>query len=282
MFPPYTLNTYSFIQSSTVEQNLIELSDKGYDSFELMIYPGYLWPAAMDAASRTSLGRLIDQRNLTITSLNMPNLDLNIVAASPDMRDHTQAALLRAVELAGNLGVPNVVIGPGKVNPLHPEPHNVVTEHLFHAFDVLVPATAKHGTKLLVENMPFAYLPDSKSLTDTLNKYGSEEIGIVYDIANAAFIREDFESGLKLCLDRLELVHVSDTRFDVYQHAPVGTGAIDFTTASDALTSVGFTGKPVIEVVSTSSEPLREIEQSITALDSLGWVRPAFNSSREA
>ena len=39
---------------------------------------------------------------------------------------------------------------------------------------------------------PFAFLPAIDRMMEVVEEYGAEEIGIIYDIANAAFIREKF------------------------------------------------------------------------------------------
>ena len=44
-----------------------------------------------------------------------------------------------------------------------------------------------------------------------LKQYGNDAVRIVYDIANAHFIGEDFAAGLQQCRERLALVHLSDT-----------------------------------------------------------------------
>ena len=71
---------------------------------------------------RAALRQLITQRGLRVVTLNMPNIDMNIAGASVEMRRYTLGLLRQIVELAGELGVPGVVIGPGKSNPLYPAP----------------------------------------------------------------------------------------------------------------------------------------------------------------
>ena len=125
---PFAINTYSYTLSHTAKSCLTHLAEQGYTDFELMMYPGHLWPADMDQGARDDLRRHIAARNLRVITLNMPNIDLNIAAAAAEMRAYTLGLLRGVVELAGDLEVPGVVIGPGKFNPLFPAPKEIVFE----------------------------------------------------------------------------------------------------------------------------------------------------------
>jgi L-ribulose-5-phosphate 3-epimerase len=102
-----------------------------------------------------------------------------------------------------------------------------------------------------------------------LDEYGHDEIGVVYDVANGAFIGEDLAAGLRAVESRLVLVHVSDTGTAVYRHDPVGRGTVPFETAEAALRLLGFNRKPVLEII--SDNPDADILDSIDRLNALGW-----------
>ena len=115
-------NTYSYTLSHTAENCLTHLADLGFSEFELMMVPGHLWPPEVDNAARKVLRRRIGKLGVKVVALNMPNVDFNIAALAPEMRRYTLDRLKSIVELAGDLGVPGIVIGPGKANPLFPAP----------------------------------------------------------------------------------------------------------------------------------------------------------------
>ena len=122
--PSFGCNTYSYTIDYTVEDCVRRLADLGFTEFELMMYPGHLWPPETNSARRAALRRLIIQRGLRVVTLNMPNIDMNVAGASVEMRRYTLDLLRQIVELAGDLGVPGVVVGPGKANPLFPAPRD--------------------------------------------------------------------------------------------------------------------------------------------------------------
>jgi len=263
-------NTYSYMRSRSAEECLVHLADMGFREFELMVHPGHLWPADLAREQRRSIRRLIEARGLRLVALNMPNIDINVAGAAPQMRAYSLDLLAETVQLAGDLGASGVVIGPGKANPLFPADASELSGHFFAALDRLCPVAEAAGTALWVENMPFAFLPDIDALMDTLGIYGNAALRVVYDVANAHFIAEDFAAGLVRCRDRLALVHLSDTGQRTYRHDPVGEGTVPFAAVPRALAAVGYTARPMLEIISRN--PDRDIVASAEKLASMGFA----------
>ncbi len=263
-------NTYSYMRSYSAADCLARLAEFGFREFELMVHPGHLWPAELSAAQRRDLRRGIERNGWTLTALNMPNIDINVATATPGMRAYSLALLEDTVRLAGELGARGVVIGPGKANPLFPAEPSELIGHFYAALDRLCPVAQASGTALWVENMPFAFLPGIGELLDALKRYGNDALRIVYDIANAYFIGEDFADGLRQCRERLALVHLSDTGRQHYRHDPVGLGSVPFAEVPRALAAVGYTARPMLEII--SHDPDRDIVASAEKLAHLGFA----------
>ena len=263
-------NTYSYMRSYSAETCLARLADLGFQEFELMVHPGHLWPAELSAAQRRTIRRLIESGGLRLTALNMPNIDINVAGAAAEMRSYSLNLLTATVRLAGELGARGVVIGPGKANPLFPAAAVELVGYFFAALDRLGPVAEASGTALWVENMPFAYLPAIGGLMDTLTQYGNDAVRIVYDVANAYFIGEDFADGLRQCRERLALVHLSDTGAQVYRHDPVGLGTVPFADVPRALAAVDYTARTMLEII--SRDPDRDIVASARKIALLGFT----------
>lgn len=263
-------NTYSYIRSYGAADCLTRLAELGFVEFELMVHPGHLWPAELSAEQRRALRRLIEQNAWMLTALNMPNIDINVASSVPGMRAYSLALLEDAVRLAGDLGARGVVIGPGKPNPLFPADMSELMGHFFTALDRLCPVAEQSGTALWLENMPFAFLPGIGDCMDALARYGNHALRIVYDIANAYFIGEDFGDGLKKCRPRLALVHLSDTGRQLYRHDPVGLGSIPFASVPRTLAGIGYTARPMLEII--SRDPDRDIVASAVKLAQVGFA----------
>jgi L-ribulose-5-phosphate 3-epimerase len=252
--PSFGCNTYSYTIASSAEDCLVRLADLGFAEFELMMYPGHLWPPEANSAQRTALRRLIAGRGLRVVTLNMPNIDMNVAGASAEMRSYTLDLLRQIVELAGDLEVPGVVVGPGKANPLFPAPRERLEGYFFAALDELVPLAKRVGTALWVENMPFAFIPDIEGLMQALDRYCNDDIGIVYDVANGHFIKESLGDALRRCRTRLKLVHFSDTGRQVYRHDPVGAGNVPFREVPPVLEEIGYKRLPMLEIIAPDAE----------------------------
>jgi sugar phosphate isomerase/epimerase len=271
-------NTYSYTLSHTAEDCLTHRADLEFTEFELMMVPGHLWPSEAGSAARKALRRRVAGLGARIVTLNMPNVDFNIAGLSPEMRHYTLERLTGIVELAGDLGAPGVVIGPGKANPLFAAPKERLTGYFLAALDKLQPLADKAGTALWVENMPFAFLPKVDELMDVLDDYGNPAVGIVWDAANSHFAHEDFARSLERCRKRLKLVHLSDTSRWHYRHSAVGLGTVPFADLAGLLSEIGYAGCSMLEII--SDDPDRDILESARRLGAMGFAGPAAKRRR--
>lgn len=267
----FAVNTYSFIFGGGAADTVARLADQGYGGVELMFFPGHLWPAELDAALLRSLRDLCEQR-LRLVAVNMPNVDLNVAAAAEGMRAYTLDLLVKFVRCAGELGAGGIIVGPGKPNPLFPMPRDRMVSHFYRALDVLAPVAREAGTKLFIENMPFAFLPDAESLMKIVDGYGDAGIRVIYDVANAHFIGKSPIAGLHRVRSRLSLVHFSDTTRQSYKHDPLGCGDVPLAGVASAMKRVGYNELPVLEVI--SANPDADIAESCQRLREAGFGEP--------
>ena len=263
----FGVNTYSFIFGGSAADTVARLADQGYGGVELMFFPGHLWPAELDAAQLRSLRQLCEQR-LRLVAVNMPNVDINVAAAAEEMRAYTLDLLSKFVRCAGELGAGGIIVGPGKPNPLFPMPRDRMISHFYRALDTLAPLARQSGTRLLIENMPFAFLPDAEALMNVVDGYGDDSIRVIYDVANAHFIGETPTEGLQRVRERLSLVHFSDTTRRSYKHDPLGCGDVPLAGLASAMKAVGYTELPMLEVISL--KPDADIADSCRRMQQAG------------
>lgn len=266
-------NTYAYMMSESAGTTMARLADIGFREFELMVHPGHIWPAELAAAQRRALLSQIEQRRLELTALNLPNIDMNIASTVPEMRRYSTDLLAETVRLAGELGARGVIMSPGKASPLFPASEEELTGYFFAALDRLAPIAAESGTALWLENVPTTWIPTIQGLMASLARYGNDAVRIIYDIANAHFIAEDFAEGLKLCRQRLELVHLSDTGQTLFRHDAVGLGTVPFAQVPAALAAVGYTRRPMLEIISRDAD--RDVVASAEKLAAMGFARAA-------
>jgi sugar phosphate isomerase/epimerase len=269
MAPQFGAHTYSFTLRESVQRTLPRLADLGFTSFEIMAHPGHLWPAELTASDRAELWHIVETLGSEIAALNMPNVDLNIAATTGEMRRHTLALLGDLVRLAGDLGAPGVIMGPGKPNPLFPAPRDELLSYFLDGLAQLSRLAKAHGTAIWVENMPFSFLPDARGVTEVLEDFGDGSVGAVFDFTNAYFIGEDLRDGLACMSPRLKLVHVSDTGRKVFEHAVLGSGTMPIDPIPKLLAEVGYGGPVMLEIV--TQDPETDLVESRRRLASLAW-----------
>lgn len=263
-------NTYAYMMSESAESCIERLADLGFKEFELMVHPVHLWPADLSSAKRSALRNLIERRGLEPTTLNVPNIDINIASTTPEMRRYTLDLLTESVRLTGEIGARGFIMSPGKSSPLFPPSDEDLFGYYFAALDRLCPVAAACGTALWIENVPTAWIPSIAGLMASLKHYGNDAVRIVYDIANAHFIAEGFAAGLKTCGERLELVHLSDTGQKIYRHDPVGMGTVPFAQVPAALKAVGYSKRAMLEIISRDAGD-RAILESAERLAAIGF-----------
>jgi L-ribulose-5-phosphate 3-epimerase len=272
--PRFGINTYSYMLREAARGCVLRWGEKGFSAFEIMMHPGHLWPAETGMAERRSLRRAFEENGLRLVTLNMPNVDLNLAGTTAEMRAYSLGIIEKMVELAGDLGAEGVVVGPGKANPLMPAPRERLTSYFLGALERLAPVAARSGTALWVENMPFSFLPDAPSIARVLDRHGDPAIGVVYDLANGYFIREDAAAGLAAIKPRLKLVHISDTPLEAYRHSAIGTGTLPIAGLPRLLRDGGYDGVLMLEIIDDEPEPA--ILDSCACLKALDWASPAL------
>ena len=141
---------------------------------------------------------------------------------------------------------------------------------LYESLEVLLPRAKQAGVRLLLENTPYCFRPTFDEMAVVVNHVNSENLKIVYDVANAAYIQEDPVKTVLAGYSLIGLIHISDTGLDVWGHDPIGTGVIDFEALGKAVDETGMTEKVVLEII-RENEPLAEVKKGISELKKRHW-----------
>ena len=265
----HVINTFSYIWRQPVDQCVQHLADQGFREFEILLTAPHLWPASFGTCARRKLIGTLDQTNSTVISLNAGGFDNNLVSPAKDVRARTRDYLRRVIDLANDLGAKFVVMSPGAARPLLPPPREWLLEWFREGVALLARHADATDVKLLIENIPFAFLPRAENLITAIADLPLNRVGVIYDVANAVYAREDPIEGLKHVASRLDLVHLSDTPLDTWRHDAVGRGVVPFERFGVALRGYNYRGPVVLEII--SDDPDHAIRESIQALSRLGW-----------
>jgi sugar phosphate isomerase/epimerase len=272
---PVAASTFPFLYSMSGHDALKHLHARGYRDFEMMIFPPHCWVPEMSAQTRADVKAWLDGEGARIGSFCYPALDNNPNSVDKLMRDYTLDRFKEAVDLAADWGCPYVVAIPGPVNSLINPPVEWMTEWFVEAMKALVAHAKGTGVDILLENVPFTFLPTAEDMMRTAAMVGPE-VGINYDVCNGAYIKEDVGAAIRSMGDLVRNVHISDSGFGEFKHDRLGTGIVDPAPAYAALRDIGYTGATVLEIITDANDPAADPDADLRVSHEIlarhGWT----------
>ncbi|MFN3145511.1 MAG: sugar phosphate isomerase/epimerase family protein [Paracoccaceae bacterium] len=268
-------STFPFLYSHDGLGAMKHLRTLGYDKFEMMIFPPHCWPRELSVAQRKEYKAWLGGEGCQITSFCYPLLDNNPNGVDRLMRAYTLDRYREAIDLAAEWECPYVVAIPGPVNSLINPPHEWMLNWFVEGMKQLVDYAKGTGVELLLENVPFTYLPTAKDMMETAALIGPE-VGVNFDVCNSAFIKEDPAEAIRMLGDLVKNVHISDSGYEEFVHARLGTGIVDPGPTAAALNEIGYSGITVLEIISDAlqpgADPDGDIKASHDILTAAGWA----------
>lgn len=268
-------STFPFLYSHGGLDALKHLKSLGYDTYELMIFPPHCWPRELTVANKREYKAWLNGEGGHVSSFCYPLLDNNPNGVDRLMRAYTLDRYKEAIDFAAELECPYVVAIPGPVNSLINPPHQWMLDWFVEGMKELVAYSKGTGVELLLENVPFTYLPTAKDMADTAALIGPE-VGVNFDVCNSAFIKEDPAEAIRMLGSLIKNVHISDSGYDDFKHERLGTGIVDPASAAKALNDIGYDGVTVLEIITDAlaegADPDGDIKASHDILTANGWA----------
>ncbi|MFG2589977.1 sugar phosphate isomerase/epimerase family protein [Streptomyces sp. NPDC048438] len=233
------------------------LADLGYDGVGLTLDHMHLDPLAPDLAARTrQVARRLTGLGLGVTVETGARYVLDprrkhgpsLLDPDPDARAARTALLVRAVEIATDLGAHAVHCFSGITPP--DTSTDTAWQRLAEALDPVLEASERAGIPLAVEPEPghlLATLADFHHLRTLLGDPGP--LGLTLDIGHCQCLEPASPVDcVKEAAPWLRHVQIEDMRRGVHEHLPFGDGEIDFPPVLEALASTGYSGLTVVEL----------------------------------
>ena len=268
-------STFPFLYSHDGLGAMQHLRSLGYDKFEMMIFPPHCWPRELSVAQRKEYRTWLNGEGGKITSFCYPLLDNNPNGVDRLMRAYTLDRYREAIDLAAEWECPYVVAIPGPVNSLINPPHQWMLDWFVEGMKQLVDYAKGTGVQLLLENVPFTYLPTAQDMKDTAALIGPE-VGVNFDVCNSAFIKEDPAEAIRMLGDLVKNVHISDSGYEEFLHARLGTGVVEPGPTGAALKDIGYAGITVLEIIADALQPGADPDGDIRASHDIlaqnGWA----------
>ena len=264
------INTFSYLWSSTAIDAIAELVDDGYEAFEVPISSPHCWPDEISILERSAIGAKLSEYGARVRSLNAGGYDINLASPGANMRLKSIEHVKSVIDLAAAWDVPEVVISPGTRRPMISPSLERAYGWMYESLGSLIPLAKQAGTRLLLENTPYCFTPTVRDLAGIVSTVNDDVLKIVYDVANAAYIREDPVAGLLLNQESIALVHISDTSLETWGHDPIGTGVVDFEGLGGAVEATCGVDNVVLEII-REENTLYEFDKAMHDLRDRGW-----------
>ena len=271
---PVAASTFPFLYSRDGLDALKHLRGLGFDAFEMMIFPPHCWPRELSVRQRRETREWLHGEGARLTSFCYPLLDNNPNSVDRLMRGYTLDRYREAIDLAAEWSCPYVVAIPGPVSSLINPPRDWMLNWFVEGVQELVRYAKGTGVQILLENVPFTFLPSAQDMADTARLIGPE-VGVNFDICNSAYIKEDPAAAIRMLGDLVKNVHISDSGYGEFKHERLGTGMVDPAPVAVALKDIGYTGATVLEIITDAllpdADPDGDILASKDILVSHGW-----------
>ena len=269
-------STFPFLYSHDGLGAMKHLRSLGYDRFEMMIFPPHCWPRELTIKARKEYKDWLDGEGGKITSFCYPLLDNNPNGVDRLMRAYTLDRYKEAIDLAAEWECPYVVAIPGPVNSLINPPYQWMLDWFVEGTKELVAYAKGTGVSILLENVPFTFLPTAKDMAETAKLIGPE-VGVNFDVCNSAYIKEDPAEAIRMLGSLVKNVHISDSGYGEFKHERLGTGIVEPGPAAKALADIGYTGVTVLEIITDALAPGADPDADIVASHAIlaenGWKK---------
>ena len=276
MLPGYNTNGFAHHRLEDALEILVEL---GYRSVALTLDYHALNPFAGDfPQQREMVKRLLTRLGLRCVIeagarfLLDPRRKHQPTLLSPDEteRHHRRDFLLRAIDLAADLGADAVSFWSG--TPLSNEPAPILCQRLANECRLLAEAAHRRQVRLAFEPEPgmlIATMADFAPLHAAVNH---PAFGLTMDVGHL-FCQD--EGGIAEHIRRwhpwLWNVHLEDMRRGIHDHLPFGAGEMEFGPILRALKEVGYTGGLHVELSRQSHDSVNTARKAFAYLQQ--WLR---------
>lgn len=270
-------STFSYMYTHTGLEASLHLADIGFEAIEMILFAPHCWPPILAETERRDYKTRLADRGLALSSFCYPLLDNNPNAPDELMRRYTLDRYKEMIDLAAEWGCPYVVAIPGPVNSLIDPPYQWMLDWFVAAVQALAGHAKGTGVDILVENVPFTFLPTVDDMLEVVALIGEPSVGVNFDICNSAFIKEDPAAAIKKLGPLCRNVHISDSGYEVFKHQRLGVGGIvDAAAIAQALRDIDYQGYTVLEIIANKilpeSTPDEDFMASHAILRRHGWA----------
>jgi sugar phosphate isomerase/epimerase len=249
---------FAFSSNAFLRFDLLEtikiISSIGYTGIEIMADVPHAFPLDLTEAKIREIRAALRDNGLAVSNVNafMHRADGDMyhpswIESDPALRAKRVHYTLRCLDLAAELGAPNISTEPG--GPLE----NMTREEALGLFAeglALVETKAKeNAVRVLIEPEPGLLIENSSEFKELYRRLDPEAFGINFDVGHFFSVGEDPSELIREMKPMIRHFHLEDiaaTR--VHHHLQLGAGAIDLPNVLNTIGAIGYTGFVTVEL----------------------------------
>lgn len=223
---------------------LSEIAAQGFHLVDIAMYPSYcphFDPKTATAAETSELEMLLDERGLTVATINATDGLLG----NPAQREQALAYARACLDLAHRLGAYGVTMQSG-VEPAAGQWFEVARA-VAPDLRGLGDAASDLGLELTLELHKSMLMATGQEAADLMELVDRPAVGVALDPSHATYAGEDVAQIARTLGDLVKHVHLRDAIGQDILVVP-GDGTVDFTALASALGEIGYGRAAIIEL----------------------------------
>lgn len=238
----------------------------GYEGIEVMADVPHAWPAFLLEGQKAALRQALRDHRLTVSNINafmmnaisdprQPYWHPSWIERDPYYRQVRIEHTKRALELARDLGAPNITTEPG--GPLEPgQPREPALKLFVEMLKPVADRAAKLGIPLLVEPEPGLLVETADQFEEFMGMMNHPAVGMNFDVGHAYCVQDDPAESIRRLARYIRHVHLEDIAATRRHHHLIpGDGAIDLPAVFMALKDIGYDGWVTVELYPYVDDP---------------------------
>lgn len=242
---------------------IAEVREAGFGGVEILCKPGHF--EHDNPAHVRDVQLALDEWSDAVVTFHAPFYDTDLSSSDPDSWDCAVQEMMQALQVASLLRAENVTLHVrSKAELTRWSAGNLVA--LQRALNLLMHGAAERNMTLAVENLhPLGFTGQKEDFLHLLEAYPAHLVGACIDTGHA-HLGGNLVELARVLAARAFVAHIHDnSALGRDEHLIPGEGTIPWTELIDVLRARGFSGRPVLEVVSvgTLGETLGNLNKAI-------------------
>lgn len=228
--------------------------------FEAVDYSMYTREGAVFAPG----GKMLTREMVKVASsygvgFNQAHAPFSRFKLGEEHRDENRAiyySIIRAMEVAAELGAPTIVVHPSVICPHLSADDRFKMNMEFYGN--LIPRAKEMGLKIAIENMWGRHkdfrdrivkdvCSDATELIRYVDALDSDVVSACLDVGHAGLVGEAADEMARDLGERLTTIHIHDNDFVKDKHTLPFVGNVNFASLTSSLAKIGYTGDVTLE-----------------------------------